>query len=531
MADNFQAIEIGRFGGLDLRSDPEEGTPGNVHAINCQDIAFDRDGRIRQRPGTSKLTSTATGVAWDNLLTFRQTGIGVPHVITVDTVSGQLTSFNSVTGAAVHSFTPTGPALPSTLFGGAMIGIPTATQVMYLTTDGADFLTKYDGTTFTNTAIGGGAHHVAVQYPDNRLVLANSGVTTTNSRVVFSAANNPESFDLANDYVDLLPGDGEQIVGMANYRNDLFVFKQSAFWRFFGNSTDATGGTVFNNQMTRHNLNTPGRYAGRVTAAGEEGVYFLGADGVYLTTGGTPTKISAPLDPIFELAGKAEYFAAFSAGQPGTPELFYAGGQLYLNWWNATPLAGGGQVFVFDPSTNQWSFNLMYAGRGTQIRGISSVVRTSTLKDTPYFCATTGYGTGTTRTLIGYQDSTSIYDVDHSVSVQLVPTYRTNFMDLGEPASMKRVREVMLEGSLSAASIGMSTDNQILVGATGTATTTIYGSGSSPVWPDVNIGQARWRRAMRGSNFSLNITGTSMLVNRAVLHADAPRPAGVRLLT
>jgi hypothetical protein len=532
MANNYQAVAIENFGGLDLRSDPQDGNP--VHAINMNDVELDRVGRARMRAGTSKLTSVS-GSQWDGLLTFRQAAAGaVSHVITVNVNTGQLSAFNSFTGAAITTFTPTGPSLPSTLFGGAMIGVPTAAQVMYLTTDGADFLTKYDGTTFTNTAIGGGAHHVAVQYPDNRLVLANSGLTTTNSRVVFSAANNPESFDLANDYIDLMPGDGEQIVGMANYRNDLFVFKQSAFWRFFGNSTDSVGGTVFNNQMTRHNLNTPGRYQGRVVASGEEGVYFLGADGVYLTTGGNPQKISEALDPIFSLSGTPEYFTSFTASSSATPEIYYAGGRLYLNWWLPIPGSNGtGQLFVYDPETRVWTYNRMWNLRGTEIRGMSSVVRTNTLKDTPYFMATTGSG-GTVRSVIGYQDSTSIFDVDHAVSVNLQPVYRTNFLDLGEPASMKRAREWMLEGSLTSGTISAAVNNQLTAASLDTAVTTApYGTWSTPTWPDVAIGETRVRKAVRGQNFSIQITGSNAgwALNRIVAHVDAPRPAGVRLLT
>ena len=45
------------------------------------------------------------------------------------------------------------------------------------------------------------------------------------------------------------------------------------------------------------------------------------------------------------------------------------------------------------------------------------------------------------------------------------------------------------------------------------------------------IGQGRMRKAARGQNFSLYVSAVNLMLNRAVLHVDALRPAGVRLLT
>jgi hypothetical protein len=509
VANNYQAVAIENFGGLDLRSDPQDQNP--VRAIDLRDVELDQAGRVRMRGGLTKIFSSSGTTPFTRLEPFRAATGANPQVVTIDITNGRLYAYDATSGAAVTNFLPTTPTVPGELFGAVMIGVPTASQVMYLTVDGGDFLVKYDGSTFSNTAIGGGAHHIAVQYPDNRLVLANSGVATTKSRVVFSAANNPESFDLANDFIDLLPGDGEDIIGMANFRNDLFVFKQSAFWRFYGNSTDSVGGTVFNNTMTRHNLNTPYRYAGRIVTSGDEGVYFLAQDGIYVTTGGQPQKISQAIDPMFQTYGRSGYFVSYEGGAQILPELHYVAGRLYVNWWNTAPGAtSSGQVFVYDPKLNTWTYWTTYAGRGSQIRGIASIATSSSSDAVPYFLSRTGATTGTTRSVIGYLDNA------------------------GEPGSMKRVREVLIEGYGQNIQVSISQNNRIGAQATmDFVTPAVYGTTTSPVWPNVEIGQGRMRKSIRGQNFTLAIAGSpgGVMLSRAVLHVDAPRPAGMRLLT
>lgn len=529
MANNYQAVPIENFGGLDLRTDSEDSTP--IRAISMKDVELDHIGRARMRSGVSKVVSVS-GTTYLNMVGFRAASGGDPQVVVINAVNGALTAYNASTGASVATLTPTGAAGADSILGAVMIGTPTASQVMYLTTTSGTKLIKYDGSAFSETTLGGGARHAAVQYPDNRLVLANSGVATTKSRVVFSAPNDPETFNLSDDYIDLLPGDGEEIVGMANYRNDLLVFKQNSFFRFYGNSVDQTGGTIFNNTQVRHNLNTPYRVGGGLVASGDEGVYFLGQDGIYLTTGGNPVKVSAPIDPMFATYGRDGFFTDYEGMTTPVPKLTYVAGRLYVNWFHSDITStSSGQMFVYDPKNNTWVYWRMWNGRGTVIWGMTGLSLNNTAKQIPYFLAVTA-PSGTARSVIGRLDSASTYDVDHDVSVSVNATYRTNFMDLGEPASMKRVREIMVEGSVSVGTVSVSVNNQLTAyNAYSTVTTSLYSAGSSPTWPDVNIGQARMRKAVRGQNFSLMITGGNWLLSRMVAHVDSPRPAGVRLLT
>jgi hypothetical protein len=145
-------------------------------------------------------------------------------------------------------------------------------------------------------------------------------------------------------------------------------------------------------------------------------------------------------------------------------------------------------------------------------------------------------GPSTFESVISRLDPTMVNDERHSSQVGITTTYRTNFMDLGEPGSMKRVREILVDGFMSTEQINLSVDNAFDYGglsaySTNTVTTDPTGSPSAGTWPNYRIGQARVRIANRGTSFSFRITGNQYVLSRAVLHTDAPRPAGVRVQT
>ncbi len=120
----------------------------------------------------------------------------------------------------------------------ARIGTPTAERVYVTASRNANTTQQYfNGSTWTNSAAPT-CSFLGVTPADNRLVAACD--TTNRSRVKFSDAGDPETFG-ANNYVDLDPGDGEQIMAICNWREQLFVFKQTKFFRFYGTSTDEGG--------------------------------------------------------------------------------------------------------------------------------------------------------------------------------------------------------------------------------------------------------------------------------------------------
>lgn len=128
----------------------------------------------------------------------------------------------------------------------------------------------------------------------------NSGTSSTH-HVYFSAAGDPETWTSTN-YVQLTPGDGEDIVAMASWRDMLFVFKRTKFFVFSAPSTDASGNPVFNYREVRAGVG-PSLAAGVLPMP--DALYFLDPSyGLYATTGGDPRCVSNEVKGWFAGTGE-----------------------------------------------------------------------------------------------------------------------------------------------------------------------------------------------------------------------------------
>jgi hypothetical protein len=121
------------------------------------------------------------------------------------------------------------------------------------------------------------------------------GTASNPSRVHFSNAGQPEVWETdgasgrGRNFVDLTPGDGEQIMAAVTWRELVFIFKETKFFVMWGESTAADGTPVFNFREVVNNVGLARRLA---VAVGRDGVYFLNRRGVYHTNGGDPTLLS-----------------------------------------------------------------------------------------------------------------------------------------------------------------------------------------------------------------------------------------------
>ena len=117
-----------------------------------------------------------------------------------------------------------------------------------------------------------------------------------------------------------------------------------------------TGGVTF--EVRKVDVGV-GCAASRGIAVGLEGVYFVGADGVYLTTGGPPRKISEEIDPIFRDDDFVPWFTGGSANGDllNLAAMTYHKKRLYLAYsqgdgqsvtWNDRVLVYGNKTVVFD---------------------------------------------------------------------------------------------------------------------------------------------------------------------------------------
>lgn len=275
-------VAFEQFGGLNLVQDPQEA--GANQAISCLNVFLDRNGRVRSRDGLTTLYDSGVAASFTNMIPVSTdvilAALSSNAVHAIDLGSGTSLA-NASLAASTSSFAAAGTS------GGIYFTDTTTTQVR-----------RYQGGAFSSPAglAGYEGNFLAVQPIDDRLVIADANST---SKLWFSDVALPETINASN-FVQLTPGDGESIQGMAVFANELYVFKETKFFVFYGNSVTASGNVVFNYRMVDTGIGaTPASFSLNIVATHETGVYFISSDGVYRTAGGPPEKISGIIDPVF----------------------------------------------------------------------------------------------------------------------------------------------------------------------------------------------------------------------------------------
>jgi hypothetical protein len=245
-------LAVERFGPLNLVADPQE--VGALGAIDMLDVDLDQQGRVRCRDGYAKwTTSTLAGdvmslaavpTPGDRLLAWA--GGSYYAIPSTGTPSGPSTS------------TPAGSTVPPMFLPGvpdSLATLDTAGHIMVWNSGWTDV----DISASVDAA---DEWSVITRTPvSNRVVL--TGGATLPDRVVFS---DPGASFSAGNFVDVTAEDGDATIGAAVYRDLTIVFKGRRFAVFYGESTDADGGAIFN-----YRTSTPGsacRPAGAVARDG-----------------------------------------------------------------------------------------------------------------------------------------------------------------------------------------------------------------------------------------------------------------------
>lgn len=306
-----------------------------------------------------------------------------------------------------------------------------ATSAVYIANSGVT-IRKLVGTTFSAPAGMPKAKFVGLQSgpDDNRLVAANiatiptgAGSTASTSLVHFSDPGAPETWG-ANNYVYLTPGDNEDIKALTTWRNQVFIFKGSRFFVFYGNSVNSTGNPVFNYRE----VTGAGVITDQAACSSPEGVYFLDRRGVYLTTGGPPVKVSGAIDPLF--SGASVPFFTPGVINPsafGQATMAYYNNRLHLG----VPLGvatANSHTLVYNPQTQVWTVWDIPMGAM-----VSSLTQPALL----YFTYATGTNDIGAYLSNGYSDD---------AGTAITSRYRSGFSDLGLPGREKTIRQTELIG-------------------------------------------------------------------------------------
>jgi hypothetical protein len=379
-------------------------------------------------------------------------------------------------GAAVASATPTATAISA-----ARIGTPT-NEYLYIA-NGADTIWRWTGAAFSQPAGMPIGTYLTAKTNSNRLVTANITGTSI-SRVQFSDAGAPETWT-STSFVDVAPGDGSEVTGLATWQNDVYAFKRNRFFVFGVESTDSTGKPVFNYRTV------DGYGASVPPVAGLEGVYFFDGRYVWLTAGGIPRCISDPIDSFLS------YRTALAAGsydgqsRPTTVRLSYAKGRLYVS----IPIVAGTSfaTLVYDPRANAWtaySTTLRYA---------------ADLNGYVYWLSDGG------------KANRFRWDTPSDDGAAIAWSYQSGFYDMGYPGQAKVVREARVWGT-GDVSLRMYSDATIDLGTTLALGTPVQGPG---VWQQID---------REGTFFAHYLSGSSTAtaeVHRIVYYPSQIKDAGI----
>jgi hypothetical protein len=339
-------------GGLNLRDSPD--TVAEDQAIDALNVLFSTGGTVHQRSGYAQFTDAAGTNRYDSLIAF-YTSAGAKQLIAG--AGNRLEAIGTDGVIDASDATPTASPHYFQRFGG-----PTAEHV-YIA-NGTDTVKRWTGSAFETPAYTGvtpDGKFLGLTSDDNRLVVARfNGATAGDnpSTVRFSNEGVPTTFT-STHYEDLTPGDGEEIMGVATWRDLVFVFKQTKFFVFYGNDVDDAGEPIFNYRPVDTGV---GLAASRAIAVTEHGVFFLDRTGVHLTTGAEPVHVARDVEPIFHGASSV-YYQGGELNHSAIDEVTMAYHQEKL--WVAFPSGSAtvnDRTLVFDPGEKWWTLYDIPAG-------------------------------------------------------------------------------------------------------------------------------------------------------------------------
>jgi hypothetical protein len=514
----YTPVPFGNFaGGINLRDKAD--VVSDSEAIDLLNVQFLERGAIKQRDGYAELTSSSLTNRVDSMAPF-YTASGTKQLIAG---CGSRLEALSTAGAVVASQT----GLAGGPYTFARFAAP-GSEFIYCA-NGSNVTLRWDGATWTTGAASATVNGVAAQNMPkagavcvtasvpgstsgsnaaNRLVATAygtqttagpAGTTSTPSRVHFSNPGLPETWETdgttprGRNWIDLTPGDGEQIMNAVTWRELVFVFKETKFFVMWSESAASDGTPVFN---FREVVSGVGLAAKQAVCVGRDGVYFMARNGVYFTNGGEPKPVSDKILPMW--TGDVEvYFQSqtINASQIALSRMVWHDEQVFLSVPTGVATAND-RVLVYDTLHGWWSLYDLPASALASFRRA----------DQPELHF--GYSTGNNRVA---RITRGLTDDNGAV---ITSRWRSGWFDYSSPVN-KTIRESKVWGT-DAVVCAFSKDFELSYQQTATA---VFGSslsewpgGGGDEWPGGDatdfwpaggqVDAALVRKAIRGTVFS-----------------------------
>lgn len=351
-------IPFAQYGGLVLNQPLDE--VGSDKACDLLDVDWDNvAGMVRSREGAKAFTAEDAATNYDQLFAHSDSRLLARRGAT-------LVPLKNADGGEVAGKEATVKEKHLSL---TRVGTPAASYTYIADTE--ETVKRYDGTDFSSpTATVDGEAGKAMPKGQflatwisegNRLVVAGTpanggpnGAISSGSHVWFSNPGDGESFE-STAFVQLNPGDGERIVACCAWGGQIFVFKETRLFVFYGISPDAEGKPIFNFRTV--DLGTrilpPGPKTGDAAVAGGEGVYFVSNEGLWVTTSNDPSLLSDDLAPLASTRPLVGPAAATIGALRFTDAkgLYFAENQLYIGLGEA----GVTLLLKFDLQGLRWT--------------------------------------------------------------------------------------------------------------------------------------------------------------------------------
>jgi len=422
MPEAPKPIPFTEWGGLILNAPLEDVGSGN--AIDLLDVDWDDSlGRVRSREGAAAYSFADAASSYDILYGHSLVRLLARRGSTLYAVNEEGKEVAGKTAAVNEKH-----------LAFAKLGTPSATYT-YIA-DQENTIKRYDGSDFTSpTAKVGEAAGVAMPkgrflavWPDggNRLVVAGTtggggpnGAISSGSHVWFSMPGNGEEYE-PTSYVQLNPGDGEEITGCVAFGGTIIVFKETRAFIFYGVSADDDGKPVFNFRSVElgTRMRQPGPKHAENVIAGTDSVYLVADHGVFAMTADAPSLLSDELEPL----SRSQALVGPIAKTLGTRRWVNAAGIAYMGEAIYVGLESGGivdRVLKYDLRKQSWSI------RSAALNCIVAWTEQTNNRARIFF---SGTGAGNRRIYL-YTPATD----DDASAATMEPKWQSGFYDLDDP--------------------------------------------------------------------------------------------------